>query len=119
MFWNDEEMDYYYKQMPQRLQKCVDIASKYCVSIRLTKHPSGYWRIQGYDTPDHKDIEVFVVTSLYDEKDNMSVSIWNPKSGWHWGNQPLKGLDKFMRQNIENKKKFFINQRLRKIKKDF
>ena len=68
MFWNDEEIDYYYKQLPQRLQKCVDIASKYCVSIRLTTNPSGYWRIQGYDKQDCNDIEVFVVTSYMMKK---------------------------------------------------
>mgnify|MGYP003289807970 CR=1 FL=1 len=120
MFWNDKEMDLYYKKLPKHLQKSLDIVSKYCVAIRFEKSDGGgSFRFEGYDTPDFNGVEVFSVNSLYDKNDDLSITIWDPKSGWHWGHKPLKVLEEFMRQNIENKKQYFLNQKLRKMKEDF
>lgn len=44
MFWNDKEMDLYYKKLPKHLQKSLDIVSKYCVAIRLEKSDVGSFR---------------------------------------------------------------------------
>ena len=120
MFWNDKEMDLYYKKLPKHLQKSLDIVSKYCVTIRFEKFDGdGSFRFEGYDSPDCNGVCVFAVNSLYDKKDDLSVTMWNPKSGWHWDRKSLKELEEFMRQNVENKKQYFINQKLRKMKKDF
>lgn len=120
MFWNDKEMDLYYKKLPKHIQKSLDIVSKYCVVIRLKKSPGDTaFHFDGYDSPDLNGVKVFSINSLYDNHNNLSVTMWDPKNGWHWEHKSLKELEEFMRQNVENKKQFFINQRLRKMKQDF
>lgn len=120
MFWNDKEMDLYYKKLPKHIQKSLDIVSKYCVTIRFEKSAgSSYFIFEGYDSTDYNGVEVFSVNSLYDKNDNLSVTMWDPKSGWHWVHKSLNELEEFMRQNVENKKQYFINQKLRKMKEDF
>lgn len=120
MFWNDKEMDLYYKKLPKHLQKSLDIVSKYCVAIRFEKMNDGtIFSFVGYDSPDLNGVKVFSVNSFYDKNDTLSVTMWNPKNGWHWEHKSLKELEEFMRQNVENKKQFFINQKIRKMKEDF
>ena len=118
MFWNDKELDFYYKKLPPHIQECMNIASKYCVSIKLIKGPNDYFQFEGYAT--HNDIiEVFAVSSAYTQATKLPVTIWHPRNGWHWGTKSIEGFEKFMKENIKNKKKFYMNKKLSKIREDF
>lgn len=117
MFWNDKELDLYYKKLPKHLQKSLDIVSKYCVTIRLEKSDcNSVFLFEGYDNSDCNGIEVFTYNSFFKY---LSVTIWDPKKGWHCEHKPLKELEKIMRQNVENKKKYLINKKLQKMNEDF
>ena len=117
MFWNDEELDFYYKKLPPCIQECMNIASKYCVRIKLEKG-NDYFKFEGY-AEDNDAIVFFAISSAYSNYNKLPVTIWHPINGWHWGTKPLEGLEEFMRENLENKKKFYMNKKLSKIKEDF
>lgn len=117
MFWNDIEMNSYYLKLPKQLQKCLDIISKYCVTIRLEKSSdNSEFFFEGYDTPDCNGIEVFTYNSFHEY---LTVTIWDTKNGWHCEHKTLKALEKIMRQNVENKKKYLIHKKLQKMNEDF